>query len=280
MGYLFLSVACAVLIGHLFKYREKQGLPIYPILMTNYVVAIVLSIMRSDHFSLSGMSLGASFLAVLLGTLFVFCYALMNLAIPRLGVSITVSLGRLSLVIPTLCSILLFSESVDWKQTIGLVLALAIIPLSGEEIPDRQNLRRLVHGGLGWALVLFFFFGMNDLIFKLKSEFYLSLDTNSFLFVVYIISLLFSILWIRIRKNRITPRTILLGVILGLVNYHAAVFFMKAVELLPGMIAYPLNGISIIVLTSITSAFVWREKLKAHNYLFLGGSLIAIWLLF
>ncbi len=280
MVYLFLSVACIVFIGHLFKYREKTGIPVYSILMVNYLVALSISSVRSSSISLADIPVGSFLLALILGALFVFCYALMSHVIEKLGVSLTISLSRLSLVVPTLGSIMVFSEMVSARQTIGLIIAFAIMPISGQEIPDRSNLKRLFHGGLGWGILLFVLFGLNDFVFKLKSELYRDVDTNSFLIVVYLVALAVSVGFILARKLPITRRSVLIGVILGIVNYCAALFFMKAVEALPGMLAYPLNGISIIVFTSISSAVIWREKLKPHSYLFIAGSLAAIWLLF
>jgi drug/metabolite transporter (DMT)-like permease len=248
--------------------------------MVNYIVALSISSIRSASFSLAETPVGSFMLALTLGALFVVCYALMSHVIEKLGVSLTISLSRLSLVVPTLGSIIVFSEMVSIRQTIGLIIAFAIMPISGQEIPDRTNLKRLFHEGLGWGILLFVLFGINDFVFKLKSELYRDVDTNSFLIVVYLVALAVSIGFILARRLPVTRRAVFLGIILGLVNYCAAVFFMLAVEALPGMLAYPLNGISIIVFTSISSAIIWREKLKPHSYVFMAGSLAAIWLLF
>jgi drug/metabolite transporter (DMT)-like permease len=280
MVYLFLSIACIVFIGHLFKYREKTGIPIYSILMVNYIVALIISSTLSASLPAVETPIGSYLLAVSLGALFVFCYSLMSHVIERLGISLTISLSRLSLVVPTLGSIIVFSEKVSIRQIIGLMIAFAIMPISGQEIPDRSNLKRLFHGGLGWGFLLFMLFGFNDFVFKLKSELYRSVDTNSFLKVVYVVALVVSLGFILARRLPVTRRAVFLGLILGLVNYSAAFFFMQAVGALPGMLAYPLNGIAIIILTSISSSIIWREKLGLHSYVFIAGSLIAIWLIF
>lgn len=149
MVYLFLAVACIVFIGHLFKYREGAGIPVYPILMVNYIVALIISSLRTPALTLTGYPAGLVLLALTLGALFILCYALMNHVIVKLGVSLAVSLSRLSLVVPTIGSILIFLEPVSLRQTAGLVIAFAVMPLSGSEIPDRGNIRRLFHGGLG-----------------------------------------------------------------------------------------------------------------------------------
>lgn len=129
-------------------------------------------------------------------------------------------------------------------------------------------------------MLLFLLFGFNDLIFKLKSEFYLHIDNNSFLIMVYLAALALSILFILARRLPVSGKAVLLGLLLGLVNYCAAATFLEAVQALPGMIAYPLYGIAVIVFTTISSAIIWKERLKPHNYLFMAGSLAAIWLLF
>jgi drug/metabolite transporter (DMT)-like permease len=216
---------------------------------------------------------------VTLGFLFVICYDLMNLTIRKLGVSISVSLTRLSAVMPTVGSILLFGEQVQLVQLPGLVLAFVALPLSAEELPARSNIRRLFHGGLGWGLLLFVAMGLNDFVFKLKGEYFRSVDHSTFLLVVYIVALILCTLEVIRRRIAITRPAIYLGIGLGVVNYATAATLMAAMEVLPGMLAYPINGVGVILLSSISSLFLWKERLKRHNYVFVVLAVVAIWLI-
>lgn len=280
MIYLIFAVLCISAIGHIFRYREKIGAAIYPVLMVNYLITISMGTLRGGSLLPDSIQPGALLLAALLGTLFVLSYAIMNHVIAKIGISLAISLSRLSLVIPTVASIVLFTEPVNLQQGLGLLLAFSILPLSGEEIPGRDNLRRLFHGGLAWGILLFLLFGMSDLIFKLKSELYPALNKDSFLVYVYIFSLVVCGFFILRRKSRFSRSSVLLGIFLGGVNYFSAFFFLSAVEALPGMIAYPLNGMLIILVSSFSSVLIWKEKLKPHHYLFLLFSIISIYLLF
>ena len=277
---LIFASLCVATIGHLFRLRERLAYSVFPMLAANYLLAVTISFVRMESYSELLLPSGAVVLAVSLGALFIICYLLMNYVITKLGISLTVSLSRLSLVIPTLGSIFLFSEAVTGTKLPGLIIAFLILPFSAKEIPDRENIRRLLHGGLGWGLLMFLLFGLNDFIFKLKGEFYRGVDNNAFLVYVYLISFILSLLFIKMRRSKVSLSTLGLGLLFGCVNYLAAHFFLLAVEELPGMLAYPLNGILIILITTTSSIFIWRERLKRHNLLFLAGAIVAIWLLF
>ena len=279
MVYLLSAIVFGTLIGHIFKLRDRVGSSTYAILLVNYIVAIGISAVQVRNMDFGPRPIGAVSLAVSLGVLFVLCYALMNHTIRKLGVSISVSLTRLSAVLPTLGSILLFGEQVKLLQVPGLVLAFAVLPLSAQELPSRSNIRRLLHGGLGWGLLLFFAMGVNDFIFKIKGELFRSVDYSSFLLVVYLVAFTFCLFEVLRRRISISRSAVLLGTALGAVNYATAASIMAAMEVLPGMFAYPINGVGVILLTSVTSLFLWREKLRSHNYIFIVGAVLAIWLI-
>lgn len=279
MIYLLLAILFGTLIGHVFKLRDRLGTSTFPILLVNYVAALLISAVQVDNFDFGTRPAGAAGLAVSLGLLFVLCYVLMNHTIGKLGVSISVSLTRLSAVLPTVGSMLLFGEEVRMLQIPGLLLAFLSLPLSAQELPNRGNIRRLLHGGLGWGLLLFLAMGINDFIFKLKGEFFLSVDHSTFLLLVYAVALALCSLVVYRRKLMITRTAVWLGIVLGGVNYATATSIMAAMEVLPGMLAYPINGIGVILLTSVSSVILWREKLQRHNYIFVAAAVVAIWLI-
>lgn len=279
MLYLLSAIFFGTLIGHIFKLRDRLGSSTFPILFVNYIVALLISAVQVRDLDFGPHPLGSISLAILLGVLFVLCYLLMNKAIRQLGVSIAVSLTRLSAVLPTLASILLFSEHVEMLQIPGLILAFLSLPFSAQELPRRSNIRRLFHEGLGLGLILFVAMGVNDFVFKVKGEFFLDVDHSTFLLVVYFVSLLLTASQVYHRRLPIKKHSIALGIGLGVVNYGAAVSIMAAMEVLPGMIAYPLNGVGVIFLTTVTGLFIWKERLKPHNYIFIAAASIAILLI-
>ncbi len=279
MVYLLSAIFFGTLIGHIFKLRDRIGTSTYAILLVNYVVAIIIAAVQVRNLDFGAEPVGAVSLAVSLGLLFVLCYVLMNHTIRKLGVSISVSLTRISAVLPTVGSILLFGEEVGGMQTPGLVLAFLALPLSAEELPSRKNISRLFRGGLGWGLLLFVAMGINDFIFKLKGEYFRGVDHSTFLLVVYIVAFLLCLTEVVRRRIPIGPSAILQGTALGAVNYATATSIMAAMEVLPGMLAYPINGVGVILLSLLSSLIIWKERLRSHNYAFIVAAVLAIWLI-
>jgi drug/metabolite transporter (DMT)-like permease len=52
-----------------------------------------------------------------------------------------------------------------------------------------------------------------------------------------------------------------------------------ALSVIPGLVVFPLNGVSIIALTILTRGLIWKEKPKPHHYLFFAMAGAAVVLL-
>jgi multidrug transporter EmrE-like cation transporter len=55
---------------------------------------------------------------------------------------------------------------------------------------------------------------------------------------------------------------------------------MRALQVLPGIVVYPINGVGTIMLSAITSMLLWKERLTRSNYAFLALASVALLLIY
>jgi drug/metabolite transporter (DMT)-like permease len=240
-------------------------------------------------------------LGVVIGILFVCSYVLMVLSIRRLGVTIPISLMRLSAVLPTFGSILFFAEVPNPLQWGGIVLAFLALPLASTEWLSLSNLVEVLQNGFGWGLLLFGVFGITNFIFKIQLEVAPLHNPYHFLAVLFPVAFFVSCFMLLRYKtfttqtgmepradvttyDEITPqssqRILLAGLILGTLNVFSNYFFMRSLQQFPGIVVYPVNGIGIILLSAITSLLLWQERLSKKNYVFIVLASLALFLIY
>jgi uncharacterized membrane protein len=132
-------------------------------------------------------------------------------------------------------------------------------------------------------LLLFIGMGVVDSIVK-YSQAKFGLQDNSSLFsaVVFTISGLFCIIVslfnIKIYKNYLQPKVILMGVILGITNFGTIYFIINALNsnIFDSSILFGVNNIGIVAASVIIGLLVFREKLSLINWIGILLSLSAI----
>lgn len=301
MIFLLLSIVCSVSIAHLFKYVQEKSFPMFGLFAVNYFVGSLVAFGGTDVTfgqQLSPVLLG---LGVMIGILFVCSYILMVLSIRNLGVTIPISLMRLSAVLPTFGSIVFFAEVPTPLQLGGILLAFLALPFASKECLSFSNLVGALQNGFGWGLLLFGVFGVTNFIFKIQYEVAPLRNPYHFLAVLFPTAFFissFMLLWYKIFTRRTgmksrtslimyakmtvesVPHILCLGLILGTLNLFSNYFFMRSLLQLPGIVVYPINGIGIILLSAISSLFLWQERLSKKNYLFLALASLSLLLIY
>lgn len=269
MIYLILSICCSVGVAAIFRYSEGKSIPRFGLLAVNYLIAVVISLPGSDLASGAFHGYVPLLFGVLVGILFVVGYILLMISIRKLGIAIPVALMRLSAVLPTLGSILFFSEVPKILQMAGIGLAFLALPLAGPEKMVRKEWRNFLSKGFGWALVLFVSFGFTEFGLKVQTEIFFQISISQFLLLVFSTAFLISTAIATSRRTRFSTNLVILGVLLGVLNFCSTYLFIKALQLLPGILVYPTNSIGIILLSTLAGFIFWKERLSAKNYLFL-----------
>lgn len=69
------------------------------------------------------------------------------------------------------------------------------------------------------------------------------------------------------------------GTLLGVINYGSLEFLLRALEVLPGTVVFPINNIAIVVLAAGLGVAFWNERLSRGNVAGLGLALLGLLLL-
>ena len=281
MLYILLAILSSVGVIHFLKLGALRNVPRFPLFAVNYAVAFLAGFVRIDApTSLVGLPVGYWLLAGSVGVAFVIAFFALSRAVAEAGPSLATTVSRLAIAIPVAISILLFGETANPKQLMGITLTLIILPLASGQPPGSQRVSR-GQGGRAflWLLILFLLFGFNDVAFKVREEFYTAVDERAFTTILFGTALLLTSFLTLRRRLPLSRETVLLGLFLGTVNYFSAYWIIRALQVLPAFRVYPVNSIGIIVVATVSSIFLWRERPQAHHYVFYVGALAAVYLL-
>jgi len=269
MLYILLSVICSVIIANLLMLFGKTGKHhILPIFLGNYLMAAVSSYLAIPR----GAAPPGTFdliLGVVSGLFFLVNFLAYQRNIIANGLSLSVSVMRIAMILPILVSLVIFRERINAFNGIGILLALSAFLLKSE------------WGGLHnllWLVWLFLISGATDLTLKLFKELGSGAE-QTYVFIIFVSAFCFTLLAIRLKKLPLSWTALLFGLLLGIPNRLSTVFFLKGLSSVAAAIAYPLAAIGIVLLSLCSDILFWKRRLAARElvmYLALVGSLILL----
>ena len=263
---LALTILCSTSIALILKYNDTKSGNALVLLVGNYFVAAIIAFLiwlfePNTTFSFIAVGAGA-----MIGGLFVFSFFSFAKSVNAAGTALATISSRLSVVIPTLLSILFFKEVPAPYQWIGYVFAGVTL------LFFYLSLKKSHTGKLNLSAYLYLFavlvgIGINDFSLKLFNVSRPETEKQLFLFSIFAASFLYTLLIILYRKISFEPRTFFHGTVLGIPNMLSSFFLINALLGLPATLVYPVVNIGIIVLTMIAAFLIWREKLNRYGIL-------------
>jgi len=272
---VLLTILLSVSVAAILKITELKHINRMVMIGTNYIVAtailaIILVLKQNVSFSRNTLLLGLAG-----GITFPLGFYLITRAIGEMGISISVSIMRLSVVIPTFGSIFIWHEIPNVYQDFGIALTLIAIGLLSNFsfVQDRRS----AHWFL--ALAVFCVLGFNDFLMKIFDVLQPLSEKNPFMFVLFGFSGMVSWAFILNQKMPIYVKEIGWGSLLGIPNLLTTFFFILALNQLPGVEVFPMVNIGIISLSLLLGTFVWHEKLTHREWAGFVLAIIAVTLL-
>jgi len=182
-------------------------------------------------------------------------------ALRYLPTTVVYPVTRMSAVLVVIFSVIYFQDRLNLYQIVGIVLAIGVIltltRFSEEEKREYKNVRK--------GLVLIVLAILSGAVAAVSSKF-AALYTNQMAFIAltYTLSMLFSLgLRKPFEKGGASPRygeALLIGFIMGLVNFGAFYSLLKAMEVGPLSIIIPVVGMNFVI-ANILASIVYRERL-------------------
>ena len=275
MHFLLLTVLCSTSIALILKYSDtKKGEPIV-LLSGNYLVATVISLtillFRDDKV----FSQETFFFGLGLGLIFVLSFFAFAKAISYAGTGLATTSSRLSVIIPILLSIVIYNEVPNEFHLLGFIFAVITFIMFYFSIKDNHK------EGEGLLKYLFLIavligIGINDFSMKVFKSWRSEVEEPFFVFFIFSSALVYSSIYIIIKKIKIIKSTAYWGLTLGVPNVFSTVFLLGALSLLPAIIVYPLINVGIILFTTLLAFIIWKEKLNRWGVLALTSGILAI----
>lgn len=271
----------------IFKGFDRYQVQTFQAIAVNYVVCVVTGVAFSGFGVIVKdiQTLPTSYFIypTVIGVLFVLGFNLIAFVSQKISVSLATVASRLSLIIPVVISLLFFKTSVktyDILNVLGIVLVFVAIILISK---PRSNQGINVQKRQLWLLpVLFFLIGLIDTTLTYTNSIFQEAGFDESLSVMlFVVASVFAFVVAFIQKKQFDGRAIIAGVVLGLPSYFSVYFLMKALSSFQhdSMFVFSINNLSVIVLTTVVSVVVLKEKIANINLYGLGLAVVALLLI-
>ncbi|MBC8385690.1 MAG: EamA family transporter [Candidatus Cloacimonetes bacterium] len=249
MIFLFFSILCSVLIANLLViFRKDENSDILFIFLGNYFFASIFSYVTSNT-SLREIGAFDIILGVITGILFLCNFIIYQKNIIINGLSLSVGVMRIAILIPILISIFFFLEKIIFLNYLGIVIVFASFIF----MTELKTFRKIL-----WILGLFLITGVSETALKIYKEFGLS-DTGFFIFLLFGTAFIFNLVLIFSKKRTINFRSFGYGLILGIPNQLTTKLFMRGLDSVPAPIAFPFVASSVVLLCFMTDILIWKK---------------------
>lgn len=297
MLFLPLAVACSLGIAVIFKLAERRDYDRNALLTVNYAAGAVLALALVGASPVGAVEPGLVLLGVAQGALFIGGFWLFSLAIRQAGMGIAAGVMRLSVVVPVLAAWAIWGERPTLLQGLGLALggvAFFLIARPAAEAsgtlgppaplgpPDRSAETSGRRGSAVLVLALLFAAGgLVDVLMKTFDVVYGETAPMS-MFLLFVFGVAFAIGLVAVVRRRLAEGVwpsggaLGWGVVLGVVNYGSADFYLRAIAALSGPVVFPANSIAIVLGAALIGRFVWGEHLSRANVAGLAVASVAL----
>ena len=214
---------------------------------------------------------------VLLGLLFGVVTALSNLfkmlSLSNGPMNITLLVTTSSMIIPTMSGIF-FGEVFSLAKLCMVLILIAFIYLSVRKSDDTKINKK-------WFLfcvLAFLFQGTVGVLQKIHQNSVHKTEVSGFLFIAFICAIIFCFLRSRGSDQKITldKMTVFIGLICGGCTFGMNYINLKLSGLVPSQLFFPLINGSAIVLSSIMSVIIFKERLSKRQTIGLVGGIISL----
>ena len=279
MLYLVLAIVFSTGVFVAMRLFERFKLDNHQALMWNYVFAAGTGFLMCKQFDTPTQLVNEPWfgLSILTGFWFIFTYLLMTASTQRSGVTVTSLSSKLSVVLPTLAGVVLFSEKLNFVATMGIVLALvALVLVVGGKNATNKNIK------INWLLPVLIFFGTGtgDILMKLTEQQNSSDDMGFMIAFIYFIAMLFGFLVVAFdlirSKSKWQWKNAIGGITLGVINFFSTFCVYNAMRCFDNVVLFPIYNIGVVCLTALTGWLLFKEKLTWKNYLGLAIAILAV----
>lgn len=281
---LILSISCSVAVSVLLKVARSRAIQIDQAIAFNYVMAGSLCWFLLGSRPTALIQDASTWpLLVALGLLLPSVFLIMAKAVQHAGIVLSDVAQRLSLLLPLIAAFTIFGESTTPGKLTGIAVALVAL---GALLwrPERPGTDASSKRGATVVVLLllgvWFGYGIIDILFKQMAKTGSAFPNT--LLGAFILAGLVSFAWLVAKRTAWSGRSMLAGLLLGLLNFGNIYFYVRAHQLYsdnPTLVFSAMN-IGVISLGTLVGAGVFRERITWVNAAGVGMAILAIFILF
>jgi len=272
---LVVSTLFSAAFATIMRFSQGKRCDLVAVGAVNYLVASSFQWILAAFGGVAGpLRAETALIGVVAGVLYASSYFVLFPLMKMRGVSISVAVQKLSVVIPVGFSMLFWGESMNGLQAVGSTLALASFPLLGIVPPpsagtapaDKRQNRLMV-------LLLAGLFVANGLVLlapRAYKQTGIRGQESAYLGILFgVAALILGITWM-VRGPRAAspagtagiPMTVACGVALGLSNGICNRGTVFALQALPSVVVYPFYSAAGLAVTVLVSRLLWKERFR------------------
>jgi drug/metabolite transporter (DMT)-like permease len=291
MIFLLGSILFSTFLTVAFKLCDRFGINKFQAIIFNYLVCLVTGSIVNNSLPSYTHNIGEPWFkwALVMGLGFVVSFNLIAITVERSGLAIASVASKLSLVIPFVVAIFLYSESVSIINIAGIILAVIAVIFTLYSPVNKPAGRTGSFSGIGTfvlPLVVFLLTGFLDSLVKYVEQNYLNGDNNNeYLVMAFTSAFLggFMVFLYRLARGQASfeLKAMLAGILIGIPNYFSIWCLVKVLKLFPGQSAemLPVTNLGIVLTSALIAAFVFKEHLRRINWIGIILSIISICLI-
>ncbi|MGF1635877.1 MAG: hypothetical protein ACFCUU_02305 [Cyclobacteriaceae bacterium] len=277
MVFLLLCILANVIIFLAFRSFRLFGIHTLQAIVVNYVVCII------TGFLFIGIESGLPAytpamqswipLALAMGMLFVTTFYMMALTTQRVSVTVATLAAKMSLIIPVIFSLVYFESA---KSAVGLVnyfgIGLSLFSIVLTAWPSRQIPQHSSAGLQRFTLPILVFVcsGAIDTSLNFTNQFVIKPSEQSiFPVFVFASAAVSGIIWMLFRREAWQWKSVIGGIYLGIPNYFAIYFLLRALDAFGnnGALIFPGLNMGIILVSACLAFLIFKERLSRINLL-------------
>lgn len=265
MIWLVLSVLLSTSIFIIFRLLSKLNVPVFPVILINYLVCSVLGVfmvfLNNKSFELFNWTTNYIY-PLILGIVFIITFLAMAKSTAINGTGLTSMLSKMSVIIPVCVAVVFLNETLSYLKIIGIFLSLfgVFIILYRKEKQAHLNFGILLLVFLGSGLVDT---GLGLLKSKLLPQINEWVISTLIFFTAFVLGFLYYN-FSNSQKTNWNKKIILFGIGLGTINLFSIVCLLQAVKAFKGetSLLFILNNVCIVVLSYLFSMLFFKEKIQ------------------
>ncbi|MFA8451719.1 MAG: hypothetical protein ACEPOW_13580 [Bacteroidales bacterium] len=282
MAYILFVILLSTSIFICFKLFGKYSVDNRFAITINYLVAAIGGyLITPGSFSVTDIVEAKWFVpSIFSGILFTIGFYLFALSNQKSGVALTAVASKMSVIIPVLFGVFSLNEHLSLVKGAGVAFALIALYLTLKKKNDnnkRKNINYLI------PLAIFFVSGIIDSSLKFSINKFVENDYTLYLSTIFAFALIsgIAISLLRKKKNFVFPntRSIIGGVVLGALNFTNVYCMLRAMDLFQSSIQFPIQNIGVVAVSGIVGLILFKEKLSLINWIGIGLSSLAIFLI-